>query len=155
MAVLRLTHVGICVADLERSLSFYRDGLGFMPLSSLELGGEPAATLLGLSPLALRAAYLERDGMRIELLHYPQPGHRTAAAPRPMNRTGLTHLSVRVDDLEATLAALVALGGTALAETRITVPAHGSAAVFVTDPDGTRIELVQAPGDPAAPPGIG
>jgi hypothetical protein len=26
-------------------------------------------------------------------------------------------------------------------------------AAFVTDPDGTRVELVEAPGDPAALPG--
>jgi catechol 2,3-dioxygenase-like lactoylglutathione lyase family enzyme len=34
-------------------------------------------------------------------------------------------------------------------------PEFGSAACFVVDPDGQLIELVQAPGDPAAPPRSG
>jgi catechol 2,3-dioxygenase-like lactoylglutathione lyase family enzyme len=70
-----------------------------------------------------------------------------------MNARGLTHLSLRVDDLHATLPALRALGGRVLDETRIEIPELGAAAVFVADPDGTLIELVQAPGDPEAPPG--
>ena len=40
-----------------------------------------------------------------------------------------------------------------LEETLIEIPAFGAAAVFIADPDGTLIELVQAPGDPEAPPG--
>jgi catechol 2,3-dioxygenase-like lactoylglutathione lyase family enzyme len=153
MAVLRLTHVGICVSDLDRAVRFYCEGLGFELRSQIEIGGEPAATLLGLEPLELQALYLERDGTRIELLHYPRPGHLPAESPRPMNRLGLTHLSLRVDDLDATLAELARVGATAIAPTRIDMREHRSAAVFVTDPDGTMIELVQAPGDPEVPPG--
>jgi catechol 2,3-dioxygenase-like lactoylglutathione lyase family enzyme len=153
MALLRLTHVGICVADLERALVFYRDGLGFRPRSELEIGGEPTATLLRLKDVDLHAVYLERDGVRIELLHYRSPGHAGTATPRPMNGLGLTHLSMRVDDLDATLRDLVAAGATALRDSRIDIPAFEAAAVLVTDPDGTLIELVQAPGNPEVPPG--
>jgi catechol 2,3-dioxygenase-like lactoylglutathione lyase family enzyme len=39
MAVRRFSHLGLCVADLERSLRFYRDGLGFRERSSLDVGG--------------------------------------------------------------------------------------------------------------------
>jgi hypothetical protein len=34
------------------------------------------------------------------------------------------------------------------------VPAFGAAAVMIEDPDGLKIELVQAPGDPALPPQV-
>jgi glyoxylase I family protein len=137
----RLSHVGICVSDLERSLRFYRDGLGFREVGALDLAGEPSATLLEIPDVALRARYLERDGARIELLHYPRPG-ATGGGARPMNALGLTHLSFRVSDLEAAQARLLALGGGALAQTRVANPALGMQAVFLTDPDGTRIELV-------------
>lgn len=149
----RLSHLGICVADLERSLRFYREGLGFREVSALDLSGEPSATLLGLPGVSLRARYLERDGARIELLHYPAPGALGDGRPRPMNARGLTHLSFRVEGLDAVVARLVELGGGALAGTRIGNPRVGMQAVFVQDPDGTRIELFEAPGDPARLPG--
>jgi catechol 2,3-dioxygenase-like lactoylglutathione lyase family enzyme len=48
---------------------------------------------------------------------------------------------------------LRAAGVRILDRTRIDIPAFEAGAVFVTDPDGTLIELVQAPGDPSVPPG--
>jgi glyoxylase I family protein len=149
----RLSHIGICVADLERALRFYRDALGFRAVSELEVAGEPSDTLLRLTDVKLRARYLERDGVRIELLHYASPPRKPAPRPREMNDLGLTHLSFRVADLDATLAALRAAGATVLEETIIRIPGFEAAAAFVTDPDGTLIELVQAPGDPSLPPG--
>jgi catechol 2,3-dioxygenase-like lactoylglutathione lyase family enzyme len=155
VAVERLTHLGICVSNLERALVFYRDGLGFRELGNLDVEGSEAATLLELPGVELRAVYLERDGVRIELLHYPAPGHVGGSEPRAMNALGLTHLSFRVQDLDATLATLERTGGRVLEHTRTDNPRFSAAAVFVSDPDGTRIELVQAPGDPAALPGSG
>jgi glyoxylase I family protein len=153
MALLRLTHVGICVSDWQRSLEFYRDVLGFRYLSELQVEGEPSDTLLQLKGVALRAIYLERDGTRIELLHYASPGHRGDGVPRPMNQLGLTHLSLRVAHLDGVLTQLRAAGVRILQPTYIEIPAVQAAAVFITDPDGTLIELVQAPSDPAQPPG--
>ena len=149
--LLRLTHVGICVSDLERSLRFYRDLLGFAYEHDLEVAGEPTDTLLRLRGVELRAVYLVRDGVRIELLRFASP-----PAPPPRTRTihehGLTHLSFRVADLSATLAALRAAGERVLEETVVLFPEFQAGAAMVTDPDGQLIELVQAPGDPAAPP---
>jgi glyoxylase I family protein len=153
MAFLRLTHIGICVSDCERSLRFYRDVLGFTYRSELQVAGEPSNTLLQLENVELRAVYLERDGTRIELLHYASPGHRGDGKPRPMNQLGLTHLSLRVDDLAATLADLAQAGVQILHRTHIDIPAFEAAAIFIADPDGTLIELVQSPGDAALPPG--
>ncbi len=153
MPFLRLTHIGICVSDWQRSLRFYRDVLGFQYLSELQIAGEPTDTLLRLKNSDLRAIYLERDGTRIELLHYVSPGHHGDGRPRRMNQLGLTHLSLRVDNLPAMLAALKQAKVRILDDTHIDFSAFDAGAVFITDPDGTLIELVQAPGDPAAPPG--
>jgi len=152
--LLRLTHIGVCVADLERSLRFYRDLLGFEHEHELEVAGEPSDTLLRLRDVALKAVYLKRDGVRIELLHFASP----PAPPRrerTMHEHGLTHLSFRVADLDATLGALRAAGERVLDETIIRFPDFGAAACFIVDPDGQLIELVQSPGDPSAPPGAG
>jgi len=153
VAIQRLSHVGICVSQLERSLRFYRDALGFRELSQLEVAGQSAERLLELDDVELRAVYLERDGTRIELLEYRRPGHLGDGEPRAMNALGMSHLSLRVDDLDATLAELGASGARVLEATRTDNPAFRASVVFVTDPDGTRIELLQAPGEASALPG--
>ncbi len=152
MSVQRLTHIGICVSDWKRSLVFYRDLLGFELVSEVAFAGEPSATLLELADVAFRAVYLERDGVRIELLDFDAPGSEGSGEPRPMNELGLTHLSLRVSDLDALVERFEEASVRVLRGTRIDVPEARTAAVFVTDPDGTRIELVEAPGDPAQPP---
>lgn len=155
MAVLRMTHIGICVTDLARSTRFYRDGLGFRMRSEFQVQGEPSDTLLRLRDVNLHAVYLERDGTRIELLCYASPCAVGDGATRPMNARGLTHLSLRVDNLDATLAALADVGARVVHPSRIDIPVIDVAAIFVSDPDGTLIELIQAPGDPEIPPGGG
>jgi len=152
--VLRLTHIGICVSDMERSLRFYRDALCFRFEHDLHVEGEPSDTLLRLRGVVLDAVYLSRDGVRIELLRFAQPPP-PLARDRTMHERGLTHLSFRVADLDATLAALRGGGERILDETIVRIPAVQAAACFVVDPDGQLIELVQSPGDPAAPPRSG
>jgi len=144
VAIRRVSHVGVCVAELERSLAFYRDGLGFRERRRLEVSGEETETLLGVGGVDLVAVFLERDGVQLELLHYRSPGHRGAGEPRPMNALGLTHLSLAVDDLDAVVATLERAGARVLRATRVHNPELGANAIFVTDPDGTRIELVES-----------
>ena len=135
----RFTHLGLCVSDLERSVRFYREAFGFEEDAArppIEVKGEPAATLLGLPEVHLRAVYLGRDGFCLELLAYPAPGAVADPTPRAMNRSGLSHLSFEVDAIEPVAARVRAAGGQVLESSRI------PPAVFVTDPDGTRIELV-------------
>jgi catechol 2,3-dioxygenase-like lactoylglutathione lyase family enzyme len=154
LPIQRLSHIGICVSDLERSLRFYRDLLGFTPEHDLEVAGQPTDMLLRLRDVRLKAIYLVRDGVRIELLHFASP---PAPAPRArvMNEPGLTHLSFRVADLQAVVRALRDAGERVLDDTLLDFPDFHSAACFVVDPDGQLVELVQAPGDPARPPRSG
>ena len=150
MTIRRLSHHGLCVSDLERALPFYRDGLGFAEVSRLRFSDAGTQKLLGIPGVVLEAVYLRRDGTTLELLHFPQPGTQLAAGPRPLNQVGLTHLSFLVSDLDGVLAKLRALGATVLEATRLDSQGKGSNAIFVTDPDGTRIELVEGDFDPAA-----
>jgi len=142
----KVSHIGICVSDLERSLRFYCDVLGFVvsgTMPEVHVAGEPSDTLLKLSGVDLRAVYLERDGFRLELLHYASPRSPGEAPARAMNDLGFTHLSLQVPDVEAALAQLAADG---VAIDRDTVIAVGglTVAAFVRDPDGLGIELVIA-----------
>jgi glyoxylase I family protein len=152
MPIERLTHVGICVSDLERSLRFYRDALGCKEVGRLEMARGAADTLNGMQGVRVRAIYLERDGWRLELIAFAEPGWIGPQAPRPMNQLGLTHLSLRVADLDAACAQIEAAGGGLLPETRVGRPGR-TRAIMAHDPDGMRLELVEGPGDPNAVPG--
>ena len=116
---MRMSHIGICVSDRVRSLRFYHDVLGFRYVSELEVDGRLPSTLLRLDDVDLRAIYLEREGVRIELLYYEAPGHKGDGFPRAMNQLGLTHLSLRTDDLDRTLAEFQSKDVKILQETRI------------------------------------
>ena len=136
MGVQRFNHVGHCVADLARARRFYEEALGFQHDRDLEVEGEMPARLLRLpTPLKLQAVYLVREGFTLELLHYPQPG-TAATRDRVMNEPGLTHISLSVDDMPATLAQVRDLGGQVLEDTDL------GGAVFIKDPDGQLIELL-------------
>jgi len=144
LALDRLTHVGLCVTDLDRSLRYYRDLLGFVEDRDLRVEGEPADRLLRLRGTKLHAVYLVRDGVCIELLHFTSPA--PASRPeRPMNQPGLTHLSFRVADLDGVLEGLRAAGERILEDTVLRFPEIPAGAAFVLDPDGQLIELVQSP----------
>jgi catechol 2,3-dioxygenase-like lactoylglutathione lyase family enzyme len=149
MPVQNFAHIGICVADPERSMRFYIDLLGFRPLSKLAVSDASSAQLLGLENLDLHSYFLERDGVRIELLHYVSPGHEDGTVPRPMNRRGLTHIALRVEGLAGMLAQIEQAGFEIIKPTHIINRDLGTAAVYVLDPDGVRVELIDLPGDPA------
>ena len=147
LAPARVSHVGVCVADPDRALRFWRDGLGFVPTHSFEVGAEFGG-LMELDGVALRSQFLRRDGVTIELLHFTAPPAEGGGARRPVNRLGFTHLSVRVADVDAAAARVTQTGGTVLHHTRTTLGEGDGLMDFVycTDPDGTRVELMRLPG---------
>ena len=74
----KVIHSMIRVLDLDRSLKFYRDVLGFEETSRLQVSGPESERLLEIEGGAVHAVYLHRDGTTMELLHYPQAGHQGA-----------------------------------------------------------------------------
>lgn len=138
------SHFGICVSDLDRSLRFYCDGLGFEQTQSHSVGAE-FGPLMEVDQPKLESRFITRDGVSIELLWFAAPGHSGDGERRPMNQLGLTHLSFRVHDVEATAARLVELGGAIVEGTRTTF-APTLDFVYCTDPDGVRIELMKLDG---------
>jgi catechol 2,3-dioxygenase-like lactoylglutathione lyase family enzyme len=140
LAGLSFSHVGICVSDLERSLRFYCDGLGFSPAEAHAIGNEFADTLEVPRDVALTSQFIRREGISIELLHYGSPGtHGRPSESR--NQLGLTHLSFFVDDIGAAERRLVEAGGRVVESTRTN--GEGIRLLFLADPDGTRVELMQ------------
>ncbi len=138
----RLTHIGLCVSDIERSTEFYCAALGFSEVSRMTVQDEASARLLDLPGLVLHLVYLERDGFRLELLSYASPPPIDNSAPRAMNVLGFTHLSFRVDDPYRLVETITQLGGR-LHAGRTTVFNTGNRGLMLTDPDGNWLELIE------------
>ena len=123
---MRTLHLGLRIADPERSIAFYTR-LGY------EVLGQVPATPLG----TLTMLKLPGDEfVALELVH--DPDHRSAGPG------SFSHLVIQVDDVHATAARLAALG----IRTEQPESPDGSTdfwTAWVTDPDGHRIELVQWP----------
>jgi lactoylglutathione lyase len=124
---MRTLNVGLRVSELERSLAFWT-AIGYTVVGTVEETPFGRLTMLRLPD----------DGfVTIELVHDP------AAGPVDLG-TGISHLAVQVESLEATLAGLAARGITAEAP-ELPGGADGPRTSWITDPDGYRIELVQWP----------
>jgi lactoylglutathione lyase len=129
-------HVGLCVADRDRSRRFYEGLLGFQFWWELELPDEGTRQLLQLDgPIGVHATYLVRDGLVLELLDYSKRDMQ-ARSDRVMDEIGLTHMSLSVSDLGGTLAQVESFGG-AVVESTVTAQF-----AMIRDPDGQLIELL-------------
>jgi len=137
-----LMHFGLCVSDLERSRAFYCEAVDFVEVGRLSVDDDATPILLELDAVALDAVYLERDGFRMELLWYREPGHVGSGERREMNRLGLTHLAFRIGDLDEQCRRIEAAGGRILEQTASVFPV-GSRGIIALDPDGTRLELIE------------
>jgi catechol 2,3-dioxygenase-like lactoylglutathione lyase family enzyme len=129
-------HVGLCVADRERSRRFYEGLLGFQFWWEIEPPDDRTAQLVGLpEPLGVHATYLVRDGFVLELIDYAK--REVHAGPeRVMDHLGLTHISFSVSDLSGVLKEVVSFGGVVVDGT----VSDGSA--MIRDPDGQLLELL-------------
>lgn len=140
------SHVGICVSDIDRSMRFYCEGLGFEPAERYDLdstqmpGLDRSLEVEG--PVTVISQMIQSGGMKVELLNYPgRPAQGSPSTSRGL--LGLTHLSFNVEKVDSAAARLVEFGATILDETRSDA---GIVLLFLTDPDGTRIELMGGAG---------
>jgi lactoylglutathione lyase len=140
------SHIGIAVSDLDASVRFYTEVFGFAQLYQLDFAhNEVAATME--QEGVFRSAMLVRDDIRIELLQWVDVPTSGGGGRKPMTELGFTHLSFRVEDVDGLSEAVRAAGGAVIEETLsvlgdVTDPA-ATRLLYLTDPDGTRIELMQ------------
>lgn len=145
--IIAADHTGITVTNLERSLAFWRDVLGFELSHRAHQTGELASEITGVAGAEILIAVLKTPtGHKIELLEYLAPADRKHVSPRPCD-VGSVHVALTVDDLEAVLSAMAASGWDAAGQpqTLQSGPNAGKRVVYVRDPDGTTIEFMQPP----------
>jgi lactoylglutathione lyase len=134
--------LGLCVDDLERSIAFYRDFLGFTFVSSIETSAE-AAIASGFANDGYTVVRLQLPtGERLKLF---KPGgilDPARARARPLSRVGFAYLTLIVADITVLMARLAAKGFPARSLTPYRLRDNVLVAL-IDDPDGNVVELVE------------
>ena len=143
--VIRADHTSFTVSNVERSVAFYRDVLGFTLLSLAERPPAFSELATGIPGAHLKTAHLEvPGGHRLELIQYLNPPG-AKLDPRT-NNVGSAHLALIVEDLRALHRDLKAKGFRFKGEP-IEIPAgpnKGNWMVYLLDPDDFTLELIQS-----------
>jgi glyoxylase I family protein len=147
--IIAADHTGITVTNIETSLSFWRDVLGFELSHRAHHTGDLASGVTGVPGAEILIAVLKAPGHKIELLEYLAPADRKQINARPCD-VGSVHVAFTVDDLDPLLSRIQESGWSPAGEpqTLRTGPNAGKRVVYIRDPDGTTIEFMQLP--PAA-----
>lgn len=145
--IIAADHTGFTVSNLERSLAFWRDVLGFELSHRAHQAGELAREITGVSGAEISIAVLKAPGHKIELLEYLAPPNRKQHVNLRPCDVGSVHVALTVDNLDAVLERISASGWKAagIPQTLQSGPNAGRRVVYVRDPDGTTIEFMQLP----------
>jgi catechol 2,3-dioxygenase-like lactoylglutathione lyase family enzyme len=142
-------HIGVSVADIDRSIAFYRDLFGMEQACPVfPFGGPDYARIMDLADPRGRMCVMAKAGLQLELFEFAQPTPAAQDANYSVADRGLTHFGFEVDDIEAAYARLSAAG------VRFHSPVlqfqGGMKAAYGRDPDGNVFELLEKCAAPAA-----
>jgi catechol 2,3-dioxygenase-like lactoylglutathione lyase family enzyme len=150
VAVTTIDHFAITVSDLDRSLAFYRDLLGLQVVERHRLEGEGISKMAGKAGVVMNVVRLvapETDGILLDLQQYlSPPGHVSTAK---LGDVAHSHLCFGIPNLREAYQELKAKGVQFVSEPVSFDLDFGIVhVVFLQDPDGFIIELVQVPVEP-------
>jgi lactoylglutathione lyase len=141
-------HAGVTVANLDRSLAFYRDVLGLEVFAVAERRNETIGAIVGYPGAAIKLAFVgvPGDSARVELLEYMEP--RGDGPDGETFRPATGHVCFRVDDIDDLYVQIADAGYTPRSPGPVSItegPNAGARAFYVRDPDGYTVELFQPP----------
>lgn len=134
------------VRDMNRAVAFYRDVLGLEVTTSVPFSPNPAIMRLGNTPGAQsRMTVLRVPGsdLGVELIEYKDID-RKPQSPRFVD-PGAANISLRVRDIAAILAKVPRSGAKIITQGEVPATINNVKYVFLQDPDGFVVELVQVP----------
>jgi catechol 2,3-dioxygenase-like lactoylglutathione lyase family enzyme len=139
-------HSGITVSNLESSLVFWRDVLGFEFSHSAHQKGEMAEQVTGVKGAEIKLAVVKTPGgHKIELLEYLAPSNRKKNVDLRPCDVGHVHIALMVQNLEPLLQKIAASGWKTAGkpQTLTKGPNAGKRVIYVRDPEGTTIEFME------------
>jgi catechol 2,3-dioxygenase-like lactoylglutathione lyase family enzyme len=142
-----LDHISVTVSDLERSLAFYRDVLGLKEVERHRLEGEGISKMAGKPDVVMQVVRLaapQTPGILLDLQQYLQPKGKLSDAK--LGDVAHSHICYGVPDVHGAYKELTALGVKFISEPVSFDLGWGIVhVVFLEDPDGYILELVQSP----------
>ena len=136
-----IRHTGIVVADLEASLHFYRDLLGFQIAKQMEEAGDYIDNISSLRHVKVTTVKMTSPfGQMIELLKYHS--HPAEQKTREICEIGISHIAFTVDDLDIEYENLKNKGIQFNSPPQLSPDGYAKV-TFCRAPEGTLIELVE------------
>ena len=138
-----IRHVGLVVHNLEQSLSFWCDMLGFVVARRVDESGEHLDAMLGLKGVLVTTVKLTApDGSMLELLHFHSHKDIKKSWNGKPYSIGFTHIAVTVENLDITYKTLSKAGVT-FANTPQCAPDGSVKMIYASGPEGVLIEFVE------------
>jgi len=130
----RIDHVAILVDDIQKTLSFWRDGLGIEVSHTQDMPAERS-----------RIAFLPVGGSEIELVQ-PTTGDSGLARYLEKHGPGMHHVCLEVDDIQGMLERLKSKGVQLINETpQVGLEGRLYAFIHPKSANGVLVELYQLP----------
>jgi catechol 2,3-dioxygenase-like lactoylglutathione lyase family enzyme len=142
--------VGFTVADMDRSIAFYRDVLGFVPVSDTSVSGRPFELLTGVFGAHARIVRMRLGDEAIELTEFDAPRGRPFPDDLQPNDHAFQHIAIIVRDMDRAYARLRAHGVEHASTAPQRLPdwnpgAGGIRAFYFRDPDRHFLEILEFP----------
>lgn len=148
--------IGITVKDMNRSVKFYEEVLGFKKISDNEFSGAEYESLNNLFGLNIRVAKMQLGDEFIELTDFLTSGGRSIPEDQKSNDLFFQHIAIVVSDMDKAFRQLKRFNVEYVSTSPQTLPitnvaAAGIKAFYFHDPDDHNLELIYFPkgkGDP-------
>ncbi|MDP4264437.1 MAG: VOC family protein [Bacteroidota bacterium] len=142
--------IGLTVSQMDRSVKFYSEVLGFKKISDAELYGTEYEDLQGIFGLRMRIVRMQLGDEFIELTDYLTSGGRTIPEDAKSNDLFFQHIAIVVSDMDKAYAQLKKYKIEYVSTGPQTLPpsipaAAGIKAFYFHDPDKHNLELIYFP----------
>lgn len=143
MGIKSFNHISLVVADIERAVAFYTDVFRMKLLDSSLRDREFSEKATGIKGAALKIAYLESAGIKVELIEYI---HKTKIFERKSDDETFGHLCFNVEGLKAFYKENEDNVDFVSEPLRIPAgPNRDGYMLYLYDPDYNKIELIERP----------
>jgi catechol 2,3-dioxygenase-like lactoylglutathione lyase family enzyme len=148
--VTKVEAVGITVKEMDRSLKFYTEVIGFKKVSDTEYSGEGYEKLKGVFGLKMRVVRLQLGDEFIELTDYLTTGGRSIPEDQKSNDLFFQHIAIVVSDMDKAYQQVKKYNVEQVSTSPQTLPksipgAEGIKAFYFHDPDNHNLELIYFP----------